>query len=78
MSLTSENLNKFIKNITTGDTQVNIIEMEYYPKFELRNDEFVQVEAYKIKIDSDYFPRYLENKIYDWFGIILVWEESLV
>lgn len=77
MKFTVDNLNKLINKINTGDTSVNVIEMSSYPKFELKNDEFVQVEAYKIKIDGDYFPRYIENKIHDWFGIILIWEDSL-
>ena len=73
-----EKINKFIKSVTTGDTVVTITEMEYYPKFTYVNGEYVQSETYLVKIDSDYFPRYIENKLYEWLKITLVWEDSLI
>ena len=51
--------------------------MEYYPKFNLVNEEYVQTESYKIKFDGKHIPRYIENKLYDWLKITLVWEDSL-
>ena len=76
MKWNKEKLNAFINSINTGDT-ITILEMEYYPKFNLVNEEYVQTESYKIKFDGKHIPRYIENKLYDWLKITLVWEDSL-
>jgi hypothetical protein len=78
MKWDAEKLNKFIQSVTTGDTVVTITKMEYYPTLEYQDGEFVQSETYRVKIDSEYFPRYIENKIYEWLKITLIWEVSLV
>jgi len=78
MKFDIETVNKLIKSINTGDTEVSIVEMEYFPKFNFVGDDFVQTETYKVKLNCEYIPKYIEDKIQNWLKITLIWEDSLV
>ena len=76
MKVKVETLNKLIEKVWSGNTVIT--EAQYFPKFEYKNDDFVQIESYQIKYTGDRPTQEMANDVMNILGVELIWEEDVI
>ena len=76
MKVKVETLNKLIEKVWSGNTVIT--EAQYFPKFEYKNDDFIQIEAYQIKYTGDRPTEEMVDDVVKIIGVELIWEEDVI